>query len=369
MVMRKDVRRQLFMTGVGSLAQNALRRARPGRYPYGGRPSGITGPAIRLRPRTAVRSGLGITVQHDRQSVYRKKRMPYRLKRRYRRFVRKVHAVAEKDLGTRTVVFNTLLTQSNVDALADSVFSVSLYGLKAPSSLHNSDLNSISSYENTGNPTAAAGATVSPVSKYLFQSAILDLTFRNTSTRNDPELGEQPASEAIQELDIYEIICTKDFTTTGSTYQNLGTAIQNEINQETKIGNSAAGTNILITRRGVTPFDCPTALSRLGIKILKKTKYFIPQGSTITYQLRDPKRRTTLGREINDEEGANRVKWTRWLLFNYKLAPNLPLGTEPNSYRCKAACGVTRKYMYRIEGLMENRNLHVTSSDILANPE
>lgn len=337
------------------------RTARPGGI-Y--RPSGITGLARRVRPRTALRSGVGVTVQHDKQSVYRKKSMPRKLKRRFRKFTRKVHAVAEKDLGTRTVVYNTLCQHSSQDNNADSVTSISLYGQKSSSNLHN-DLNGIMQLENRLDPTAAAGATVDRMSKYLFQSAVLDLTFRNAST---VRLGDVqvPASEAIQELDIYEIYCSKDFATSGTNYNDLGGAIDNEINQEKVLGGS--GTNIRLVRRGVCPFDCPTALSRLGIKILKKTKYFIPQGSCITYQVRDPKRRVALNRTLSDEEGANCVRWTKWLLLNFKLAPGLVLGANEGEYTCNARIGVTRKYMYKVEGLPENRNEYFANTQTLGNP-
>ena len=51
-------------------------------------------------------SGVGVTNQHDRAFVYRKKRMPRRRGKRWMKFSRKVHFVAEKDLGTRTIVMN-----------------------------------------------------------------------------------------------------------------------------------------------------------------------------------------------------------------------------------------------------------------------
>ena len=54
-------------------------------------------------------SGLGVTQQHDRRMVYRKRRMSRRLKRRWRNFSRKVLSVSEKDLGSRTVVRNDLI--------------------------------------------------------------------------------------------------------------------------------------------------------------------------------------------------------------------------------------------------------------------
>lgn len=329
-------------------------------------PLGSGGSMSNMRLRRAVRSGVGITAQYDRKSIYRKKRMPRKLRRRWRRFVQKVNATKDKDLGTRTVVYSSQVGVSNTTSGSDIVFSCSLYGLRALSSLVNGDLESIGGFENTGNPTAAAGATVSKMSHIMFHSGVLDITYRNTSTYKDSNGVVTLASEAQQEVDIYEIICRRDFSTLGTIYESLGAGIDNEINQEATIG--GGGTNIRVFRRGVTPFDCPTALSRLGIKILKKTKYFIPGSSTITYQARDPKRRSALLRELTDEEGANKTGWTRWFLFNIKLVPGLTVGTVNGTYQVNGDVGITRKYFYKIDGIMENRNRYITQAYTAVNP-
>lgn len=326
---------------------------------------GSLGP-IRATRRASLRGGLGVTVQHDKQSVYRKKRMPLKMKKRWRRFKQRVHAVAEKDLGTRTCLFSTEINQLVTNNTQDAVMSLSLYGQKSTIT-HLTDLNRISNLENVGNPTAVAGATVDRMAKFLFQSAVLDVTFRNASlVRIGSAIG--PASEATIELDIYQIYARKDFDTSGVTYQSLGDAIKNEGNQEKIIGNAGGFQNILIEKRGVTPFEVPTALSRLGLKIVKKTKYFVPSGGSVTYQMRDPKRRVSLGRELNDEEGANRPGWTKWLLLNYKLVPGLPLGVEDGQYRLQAFVGATRKYCYKVEGVPENRNAYLRDGVSIANP-
>lgn len=326
---------------------------------------GRSGTMSNMRLRRAVRSGVGITAQYDRKSIYRKKRMPRKMRRRWRRFVQKVNATKDRDLGTRTVVFNSQVDVSNETAGNDIVFSCSLYGLRATSSVINGDLEAIGQLENVGNPTAAAGVTVSKMSHISFHSGVLDITYRNTSTFKTDQ-GEILAAEAQQEVDIYEIYCREDFVTLGTNYENLGSGIDNETNQELTIGGT--GTNLRIYRRGVTPFDCPTALSRLGIKILKKTKYFVPGGSTITYQARDPKRRTGLLRELTDEEGTNKPKWTRWFLFNIKLVPGLTVGNVNGTYQIRGSYGITRKYFYKLEGVMENRNRYISQSYSAVNP-
>lgn len=318
------------------------------------------------RNKKRAHGGYGITVQHDSRRIYKKRNMPRRKKKIWKKFVRKVNFIAEKELGTRTVLFNTLIDMTDTVPNNQSVMTLALYPLKSTST-HLNDLNGIGAFENAGDPTAAAGGTVDRTSHIMFQSAVLDLTIRNTCYKNVGVVPEKfPAAEAQLELDIYEIYCRNDFTTSGANYDSLALGIQNEMNQEKRIG--GGGVQVNINLRGVTPFDCPTALSRLGMKVLKKTKYFIPNQNTITYQIRDPKRRSCLIRELIDETGCNKPKWTRFLLVIYKLVPELTKGTTDGTYGEQIQVGLTRKYMYKVEGQPEPRNRYGTTGVTLTNP-
>lgn len=364
------IRKRNLYSLLGAMsAQRSARRRVNG--PGGGGPSGTGfGTARSTARQTTLRSGVGVTTQNDRSRVYRKRYMNRRMKRRIRRFRRKVLSVSEKDLGTRTVVFNTQIAQGNVTVNTDNVLCVSLYGLRSTTLDFNNDLFNISNLENTSlAPTAAVGNLVQRTAKFLFKSAILDVTFVNRSLLNlgGGQTFDDPRGTL--ELDIYEIVCNQDFATAGQLYGGLANALNNETNQELTIGGATApAANIQIQRRGVTPFDCSTAQTRLKIKILKKTKYFIPQHGTVTYQMRDKKRRMVLSRQINDESGANMVGWTKWLLYNYKLVPGLPLGSEPQTWQCIAQVGVTRKYMYKVEGINEKRSYHLNQSASVSSP-
>lgn len=316
------------------------------------------------RSRKKPHGGYGVTVQHDSKRIYRKRNMSRRKKRRWKSFVKKVNFISEKELGTRTVLFNTLIDMSDITPNYQSVMTLALYPLKSAST-HLNDLAAIGGFENAADPTAALGGTVDRTSHIMFQSAVLDITIRNSSYKFNG-ITNEAAPEAQLELDIYECYCRNDFSTLGANYDSLALGIQNEMNQEKKIGGAGTGVNIYL--RGTTPFDCPTALSRLGLKILKKTKYFIPNQNTITYQLRDPKRRTCLFRELIDEEGCNKPKWTKFLLLIYKLVPELTKGPLTNQYTEQIQVGCTRKYMYKVEGQPEPRNRWGTSGVTLTNP-
>lgn len=306
---------------------------------------------IRTRMKQRVSSGRGVTLEHDRQRIYRKKSMPRSKRRRWKRFSRKVNAVAEKELGSRTVVFNNSLVASNSTSGNQGQVSLALYGWESPSNRY-SDLNYIGQLENTGDPTSAAGINVDTTTRMIFKSAVLDMTIRNTSTEDD---GASISNDMTLETDIYEIVMSKYAMQQNTTYDNMGGILAT---QEKVINDPSAGaeTSVDIDFRGVTPWDLTPALSQFGLKIMKKTKYFIRGGQTVTYQIRDPKRRVcTRASAIQNSVGCNKPGWTRHVLIIYKSIPGF---TISSTVREQLTVGYTRKYLYKIEGANQDRSLH-----------
>lgn len=342
-----------------SLSNMAFTRMRRNRNIYN--TNTAIGRAIRLaRNRSMTRtmtqrkrtSGYGVTSQHDSKLIYRKKSMPRYKKRRWRAFKSKVNAVAEKEMGSRTVVFNKSLTFSNTTSGNQVVASVYLYG-QASTSSHASDLSNISALENAGNPTAAAGITVDPSTKYLFQSGVLDITVRNATTR---DTGTVFDSAAKMEVDIYECTMRTGAEESGTVLQTIEQAFGD--NKTRTPGLNGAGAEIDYTLRGVTPFDLTYVLSRWGIKIWKKTKFQVPNGETFSYQIRDPKRHTMTQRDLSAKDGFNRPGVTRVLFITAKVAPGLTVGAGAGVYQESIIIGCTRKYLYKIEGANEDRTAY-----------
>lgn len=313
-------------------------------------------------------SGVGVTTQHDERRVYRKRRMPRRRRRRWRLFKNKVLAVSEKDLGSRTVVFNNQNGPGNVTPGNCVVWDTGLYGGAkwdtASGSTNNGnaryrDLSRISKLENTGDPTANAGSTIYDTTKFIFKSAVMDLTIRNASNTSQSGLNN---SQLKMEVDIYEIMLknkTSRFTgaTTTSSPVTLLEMFASAVNWTPVIG--GAGTNCAIARRGVTPFDLVAALSFYGMKILKKTKYMIPNGDTITYQIRDPRRHVFTQEKMESGNGSNVPGVTRYILINAQVVPGLPAAS---SLEEKLEIGHTRKYFYKIEGVNEDRDIYISET-------
>jgi len=301
----------------------------------------------------------------DNRLIYRKKSMPRKKKRRWRAFVKKINFIEEKELGTRTVLFNDQINVAtgSVASGTQGCLSLAQYPCSNDQKGWLNDLAAIGGLENTGNPTAAAGATINENTKIMFHSAIMDVTIRNVSTVNNGT-SDVAAPEAALELDVYEIIMRKETSDSASNFYSMSQLLN--AYDESQIG--GAGTGIAIEDRGATPFEFGSAIGRWGLKILKKTKYFIPNGQTITFQNRDPKRRVCRYGELTKSEGFNMPGWTRHYYLIWKLVPGLAQGTTATTYKASIAVGSTRKYMYKVEGFNEPRERLLGASYVPGNP-
>lgn len=311
--------------------------------------------ARQMRGRRFARSGVGVTFEDDRKTIYRRKRMPFRKRKAWRNFNRKVKTVAEKNLGTRTVVFNTSFDFINANAGEQVVGYCALYGLESPNTFLN-DLKYISNLENRGNPTQALGITVDDNTKFFFHSGILDITMRNIS--GDTGSEETLISWMTLETDVYEIVFSRRAVSGSTNYDNIEGLFSASLEPVIDDNNAVGEVVVTLDDRGATPWDFPSILSRYGMKILKKTKYFIRSGQTATYQIRDPKRRVAPTQSISTTDaGFNKPGWTRHVLIIAKSVPSQnPLGVNVREI---LRVGMTRKYTYKIEGANEPRSLYV----------
>nr|QRI44138.1 MAG: capsid protein [Cressdnaviricota sp.] len=308
------------------------------------------------RRRVMTRNGILGGTNADTRMIYQRKSMPKKKRRQWRNFVRKVNAVDERDLGTQTVLFNDQIEQSSstVATSTQNCLTLALYPFRNDTFGYLNDLYQIGTIENAGNPTAAAGTTVLPSTKVLFQSAVLDVTLRNISSQTQ-DVGGVPTNvqvpEAAIECDVYTIIIRKDAATATSSFDTVS-ALLNSFD-DPEIG--GAGVGISIGDRGASPFELGSQMGKYGIRILKKQKFFIPNGQTVTFQSRDPKRHVIQYSGLTSNDGWNNPGWTRVFYMIYKLVPGLTQGTTTGTYRARISVGCTRKYAYKLEGRSENR--------------
>lgn len=259
--------------------------------------------------------GIVTTAQFDAKRQYRKTKMPYRKRRQWKKFVRKVQAVSMKLVGTRTVVKNDTISSATIAGVGQNYLFMHLYGVNGTSpggwECGEDDITNIKSSD----PDIKGNGRV------LFGSAVMDITLRNIST------------EAPIEVDLYEI-GYGDETKQTSLFAMQAAAIANTPPVGGLVG-------LDLQTRGVTLFDLPELIKYGKIKIYKKTKLFLPVGNTATYQVRDPKNISFSSNEWNDTTGYVKPRITRTLVAIYK--PVVGAGVVSN-----LAAGVTRKYMYKI---------------------
>lgn len=208
-----------------------------------------------------------VTAQYDTTQQYRKKRMPKWKKRGWIKFSRKVNAVIAKSHGTKTAVFNgTCFRQVGAGNPDQGVLGCFLYGK--------------SGIWNQGGGIAEVGLRdlyemvkdrPDDNRKFMFTSAVLDLTAKNVGTAN-------------LEVDLYFVSFGEDLSEKGECFQEAVRAAEDET---TTINTQYTG--LRLADRGVTLFDLPVLIKALKMKIWSKRKYFLPAGQTFTYQYRDPK--------------------------------------------------------------------------------
>lgn len=295
---------------------------------YGVRTSGrLANSSSRTLTRTsrATRSGVGVTTDRDFRNVYRKRRMPARKRRQWKRFVRKVDAVAERKRGTLSCVFNTVHREAVGDNL-QRMWGITLFGYRGTTAA-GQDSYDRDMYE-IANSTKPGDAPVSVEfwnRKIHFRSGVLDITFRNVHATNAVE------------LDLYEYTVKKDVP-----FSRLIDLIINSQSDPAAV--TMTGVDPLTHDDvGTTPFQIPSALKY--ITILKKTKVFIPVSGTATYQIRKPQNRWWSTTELDEKIGTYAKRgWTVGLWLVQKGVPGMIAGVATRALASDVVASVTRTY-------------------------
>lgn len=287
------------------------------------------------------------TTQYDTTTQYRYKRMPRRKKRIWKKFVKKVQAVEQKSLGTKTVLFNS---QTEAAGLAGkqgyaAVFLYGRSGTKDPAGTQQDPYNGLNGLRdiqtimNNDTDIMSPNTQGTRGAKFTFKSAVLDTTCTNIGNRS-------------LEVDVYEVNVRTDDTKTATPFATIA----NAMNITDVIPNTNSNVQVDIANRGVTLFDLPSAISNDKWKIYKKRKYFVAAGSSFTFQFRDPSNYVINASENKITEGGNGSyayrKMTRMFFFIVKNVSGYD-GDE-----CKLRIGNTRKYSYCVNELATNQDVY-----------
>lgn len=286
----------------------------------------------------------GVTQQYDRARQYRRRRAPKRVRMRARRRARKFKADFLRTLATRTAFMNESMTdQSTVgDQLWSNFILNGFYcGSSSTYAYGFRDWNYICGRDYLiGDLAGDAQSRWSGGSrKFIVDTAIMDLTIYNSSFDSPDENKRVPA-----EVDLYEVVFGKKKYT--DVTQSLLSQIQTiQTNWVGRQGDPTQIVQLFNYQRGITPFEFGRAMSQLGIKIIKKTKYFVPAGSTITHQIRDSKNRIFNYVDITGESMMY-PPGARGLMVIAKTVVGST--TSASSGVARLNYGVTRKYKYKV---------------------
>lgn len=376
--------KRVYLRGGAQQGRNKMPRTRGGRRIAAAKT--IQRAWRRHKRRKALPSGTGggrgVTQEHDRQTIYRRRRMPRRKRRRWVRFVRKVKAVDERQLGKNTVLINTKLTRQSGTSAGQVITGFNLYGGGSvdANKVHLGDMGEIGRriLNLSSDQTWVKGESVGELTKVKFTSAVLDLTIRNVSEK-DSALD----SNAVLEIDIYEMYSKKRFAGPSSSgeynpeswYNLFRYDLNKEVGLYDRVSIGAAN-EISPEDRGATPFEFGGAIKQYGIKIAKKTKIYLRPGSVFTYQARDPKSHSFTMARLNNfydtttsnmTYGFNIPGITKHIVLFAKLVPGISQGNTAGKTEVKLECGITRKYQFVVEGINDSRSMYLSQVETYTN--
>lgn len=297
----------------------------------------------RISSRGVQRSG--VTRQRDSRTQYNRRRAPLRLRRRMRRQYNAFRSNLMKFCGTRTVLRNyrSIISAAIGNQIFDSfiLYGCGQTGVSGAIERGYNDIRSLMDNDNllnqsTGDPEFRdSGGSC----KFIFDTGILDMTIQNTTNLTTPE-GVQGSGV---ELDIYEFICNGRFDPDlagGAAGRTLHQFFVNRAADQLVQGSAAQ--QIDPQDRGVTPFEMGLSLMQSGTKIIRKTKYFVPYGDTVTYQIRDAKNHEVDTRKLTNDQPIC-CQFAKGVIIVAKVLPQYSELMQP-----LLVVGSTRKYKYKV---------------------
>lgn len=287
-------------------------------------------------PKKSVETG-GVTFQHDRRLLYKKKNMPVAKKQAWKQFKSKVNAVEIANRGLTSRVFNS--TQALlVGATSQNWIAAHLYGINGTASAQEIGENDMA-YAVDGDDNlkrtitaAAAGGPKQTSAQFSdamrMQSATLDTIFTN----------DGPNAIIV---DVYHLWYSKpESNALTNLAQIFGYATSNT-QQVTQAGVNLGGAPA-ITNFGTSVFDLSKVMASGGVKIMSVKQYVLASGQIMTDQIRDSKNYSINPTYVRGYAKHSIPKYTETLLYVIKNP-----GFTDNSISLRA----TRHYRYSVEGL------------------
>lgn len=300
--------------------------------------AGRTSTGTQTRTKKSIDAG-GITAQYDRKNLYRKKRMPRRKKKAWKKFKSKVTAVEISNRGLTSRVFNSemsvLVQPASQDYIAVHLYGVA--GTAGANELGENDLATVFEYDDnlrrtgTTAPNIMTHGNASQLTDSIrMQSAILDITMINPSDK-------------LLIVDCYHLWYSQE-----SVYANLTSVLSGGVATTQQV--TAAGANVgsapNLTLFGTSLFDLSRALSLGCIKVMGVKQYLLGAKQVVTDQIRDSKNYTINPYYLRNVGVFAKPKYTETLLF---VARNPDEETSAS-----LQIFATRHYRYSIEGITQD---------------
>lgn len=226
----------------------------------------------RKTTRVVPRKSFTVTAQKDFATVYSRRRKRYT--KRYGKFARAVQKVNDRNLGTISVVFNRRVALSPL--LEEQTYGAfQILGLRGVNTVTEAGMGDIFDL------VAGDLNQSSPDTRFHIKSAVLEITGTVLGTSNVP-----------MEIDVYEYIVPRD-----TQHSSVNTAIA-DAEGDTATIPGGVYTDLVLSQRGVTPFQLPGLLRNLTIT--KKTKHFVLPGQSFTHMMKDTKLRSISSKYILD---------------------------------------------------------------------
>lgn len=325
-----------------------------------------------------------VSFQRDIKQQYRRRRMPYRKKRTWIKFTRKVKAVEKGSRGTQQIIINDGYSQTWVNNVrpgtgADggtrkqNITEVNLYSCNAnvqggrdkdyilnEVSNNRTDINPGNGLELPGNLTNEATRL-----KVGMSSAHIDITYTNSSTttlevdlytlvHRNVNLSGLPAVEGqVDSLEkaqtcwINESVHQLYYPTVGGTNSSGETPFK------------AGGAEVLLDMRGITPFQTWGIGKYAGAKVLNKTKVLIAPGNSLTRRYADNRPHTIYSHMNKSNSRYDRDTKTY-------LAIARGTGNIPDDQELTFTTAYTKVYTWNQEGVKTPRQSYM-SNDVLSN--
>lgn len=227
----------------------------------------------------------GVTTQKDDRLVYRKKPMPKRKKRQWKKFVKKVNAVAIKERGLQVALYRK---DYNISPTAGTqLWGIAhLYGCANINTEPGvGDVNQLLLDVNVAAQKYGGGLLSNAYPEVAnqkmkvpvrMQSAILDLTFVNN--------GSVPLV-----VDIYHLWYNKNMNSPSFGDANNWVDNNEVIRQEGTTGTPTANAWMKLDQKGVKLFDCNQLLSKLAATVRSVRQIILQPGGIHTMAIRDPR--------------------------------------------------------------------------------